>query len=463
MVYRFVHLSDIHFGQERNGTLEVHEDVRNALLMDASELAEKQGKANLVIVGGDTAFQGKPAEYKQAGEWLDQLTKAVKCDAETDVRVVPGNHDCDLSQNSRLALVFHRNIRAGTPKSAYADLEDIGKSAEEANPLLPKLKAYRDFASGYDSDFQSLACPLWTRDFEVADGIFLRLVGMNSVQISEGKDTAGDLILGSTQYVLPEKPHLVYAVILHHPLDWFMDKADAKQYLHSRARLIMVGHEHIPNISKTIDILNQEWLDIYSGATNPPEAGALYQCTYNWIEISLREKAGSHLLAVNIFPRVWAPEQTRFAPDTQRLAGRESAEFEIACPVLKAAAPEVRRATHPDTRTAAASSRPVEPQDDIGPSPSRTTTMDDEAAVAKLKFLFWRYLDWQERLKVLVEADALPSSANQPVPQTMERLALQNARQQGKLAAIWDAMMDYVPQSRRQEILSIRRDLGAVC
>ena len=451
MVYRFVHLSDIHFGQEQNGTLVVHEDVRSALLVDASDLAERRGKAHLVIVGGDTAFQGETAEYKRAGEWLDKLTKAVKCDAETDVRVVPGNHDCDLSQNSRLALVFHGNIRGGTLESAYGDLEDIGRRDEEANPLLPKLKAYRDFASGYDSDFRSLACPLWTRDFEVADGIVLRLVGMNSVQISEGKDRAGDLILGCTQYVLPEEPHLVYAVILHHPLDWFMDKAEAKQYLHNRARLIMVGHEHIPNISKTVDMLNQEWLDIYSGATNPPEPGALYRCTYNWIEISLREKAGSHVLAVNIFPRVWAPEQTRFAPDTPRLAGRESADFEIACPVLKAAAPDARRATNPETPTSAASSPPVEPQDDIGPGPGRTTTMDDEAAVARLRFLFWRYLDWQQRLKVLVEADALPSSANQPVPQTMERLALQNAREQGTLAPIWDAMMDYVPQSKRQE------------
>jgi hypothetical protein len=75
---------------------------------------------------------------------------------------------------------------------------------------------------------------------------------------------------------------------------------------------------------------------------------------------------------------------------------------------------------------------------------------NDEAALAKLKFLFWRYLSWQQRLKVLVQADALPHSADRPVPQTMERLALENAREEGKLAAIWDAMMDHVPEARRQ-------------
>src|SRR5437016_1580697 len=103
MVYRFVQLSDIHFGQERGGSLPPHEDVRHTLLADTTQLAESRGPAHLVIVVGDTAFAGKEVQYKRAGEWLDQLTRAVKC-RENDVRVVPGNHDCDLSQNGRLAL-----------------------------------------------------------------------------------------------------------------------------------------------------------------------------------------------------------------------------------------------------------------------------------------------------------------------------------------------------------------------
>lgn len=448
MVYRFVQLSDIHFGQERDGTLVVHEDVRKMLLRDADEeLTAKRGQAHLVIIVGDTAYAGKEAEYKTAGAWLDQLTKAVKC-RETDVRVVPGNHDCDRAQLSRLASTVHRIIREGTPKSAYADLEDMAKAAEEANPLLPKLRAYRDFAAGYESDFTSVARPLWTKDFPLADGITLRLVGMNSVQVSDKEDHSGKMILGNTQYILPNEPHLVYAVIMHHPLAWYMDKAEAEPYLHNRARVIMVGHEHIPRINKTIDGQKNEWLEIYSGATNPPESGAPYCYAYNWIEISLREKAGSHLLAVNVLPRVWVPEQTRFAADTQRLGGHESAEFEITCPALKPAPTAVGGATSPATTPASSAS--AARGAGSGPATGGPMATDNEAALAKLKFLFWRYLDWQQRLKVLVQADALPPSADRPVPQTLERLALENARQQGKLAAIWDAMMAYVPDTKKQ-------------
>ena len=75
---------------------------------------------------------------------------------------------------------------------------------------------------------------------------------------------------------------------------------------------------------------------------------------------------------------------------------------------------------------------------------------DEEIALAKLKFLFWRHLDWRQRLTVLVQADALPSSADQPLPQTMERLAIDSARQRGKLADIWDAMMPFVPAEKRK-------------
>ena len=30
--YRFIHISDIHFGQEKNGTMVIHEDARKKLI-----------------------------------------------------------------------------------------------------------------------------------------------------------------------------------------------------------------------------------------------------------------------------------------------------------------------------------------------------------------------------------------------------------------------------------------------
>jgi hypothetical protein len=152
---------------------------------------------------------------------------------------------------------------------------------------------------------------------------------------------------------------------------------------------------------------------------------------------------------VTVFPRVWVPEKTRFDPDLQRLGGKEWAEFEIACPSVmveqKAPVATTKSPTLGTGKAATASTFGTKTAGAIG-----DRMANEEEALAKLKLLFWRYLDWQQRLKVLVQADALPSSAAKPVPQTMERIALENARQQGKLPAIWDAMMQYVPEEKRE-------------
>ena len=173
MCCRFVQLSDIHFGQERAGERVFYKDVREHLLLDANALATKRGRANLVLIVGDTAFAGKKSDYEKAGAWLDKLTEAVGCD-QTGVRLVPGNHDCDRTQLNRLSKNIHKVIRDGTAKSAYADLEELSTGNEEANPLLPKLRAYRDFALEYDSDFQSIGRPVWEKDLPLAEGVRLR-------------------------------------------------------------------------------------------------------------------------------------------------------------------------------------------------------------------------------------------------------------------------------------------------
>ena len=77
-------------------------------------------------------------------------------------------------------------------------------------------------------------------------------------------------------------------------------------------------------------------------------------------------------------------------------------------------------------------------------------THDESEQFARLRYFFWRFLDWPERIKVLVEMDILPATTSQPVPQTMERLALDAARDQGKLHDLWSAVMEMVPEGKRE-------------
>lgn len=67
----FVHLSDIHFGQERDGgEVAVNEDAKVRLIDDArAEVRRMEGIAAGVIVTGDIAYSGKQDEYQKAAKW----------------------------------------------------------------------------------------------------------------------------------------------------------------------------------------------------------------------------------------------------------------------------------------------------------------------------------------------------------------------------------------------------------
>lgn len=442
-LYRFVHLSDIHFGQERHGTLVLHNEVRETLLKDCAAMRTQVGQAHGILVAGDIAYAGKRDEYKRATDWLERLTEAVGC-SQTAVYVVPGNHDIDLDEIGHLGKMVHDKIREGSPTSIQADLEGISKGNEASNPLLPKLKAYREFAEQYGCDFESAARPSWQKNFSFGRQHTLCLLGLNTVQVSNKQDLRGNMVLGNTQYIIPQPAdvEVEHVVMLHHPLEWFKDRVEAEQWLYSRARVIMVGHEHIPAIQKILHENKNERLMIASGATNPPETGGRYRYTYNWLEFRLQATDAVPDLVVKVYPRIWVEEHTMFMPDHARLGGDESREFPLACPNFKS-----QLIQHEPAGAAPAAK-----------APERITTEgvapmvgEHDERFARLRYFFWRFLDWRQRLSVLVQLDVLPNTPERPMPQTMERLALNSARAQKKLDKLWAAVMELVPEDKRED------------
>jgi hypothetical protein len=431
--YRFVHLSDIHFGQERNGSLIVHDDARDQLIRDCRVVKDQLGSADGVFITGDVAFGGKPEEYARAGSWIDLLVQAVGCET-IDVRTIPGNHDVDRGRVDRFCQLAHKDLREIDPSQVDGELEAMMKSTEEGNSLLPKLAAYREFASRFDCDFPSVRSPAWKKTYHIGAHHRLVLVGMNSVQVCDGSDAEGRMVLGNAQYVLPEEDNVEYVVLVHHPLHWFRDRANASRYL-KRARVVMVGHEHSLEIKKVQHDIGGEQIEIYAGATNPPETAAGYPFRYNWLEFALEGDQTNSRLRVTTHPRVWDHARTRFGPDYARLNGAASFTTEVACPNF----------------LPAPAAMPTHEAPNMPPVPTVGESMTEHGArdFERLQYYFWTYLDWHERLKALVEVDVLPGTRVQPVPQTFERMALETARKNGKLGVLWDVIMRSVPAEKR--------------
>jgi hypothetical protein len=453
MAHRFIHLSDIHFGQEKHGTLPKHEAVRKALLKDAKQLAETRGAPSRVLVTGDVAFSGKPEQFETAAQWLDELTRSCGC-KEVDVSTIPGNHDCDRNAISAQAKIVYATLRASSPEVAQAQLHDISKDGESASPFLPKLHAYRKFANAYGCDFASAEKPFWTRLLDLPGGIKVRLVGLTSVQVSNDDDALGKMLLGNEQYIFEEEDNVVSVVLLHHPFDWFIDKVEASQYICNRARVILVGHEHSLNIHKTTDHMSgREWLVIYAGATNPAEQELKF--IYNWLEFSCEEKDGVAYLVTEIFPRAWVPERVCFEADRNRIVGgAESIRVEIVCTNVRM----ITANQQVGKQIASGRTSAVSPIAESAGQPEKAqlarkggrAMVKDSAGFDRLRYLFWRHLDWRQRLKVLVDVNALPETADQPLPQILERVALETAAKDvATLHRLWEAVMPLIPAEKR--------------
>ena len=281
----FLHLSDIHFGQETGSRLYIHNDVKEGLVEDVAGFVENEMGFPItgIIVSGDITYSGKESEFQDAGKWLDKLSTAGGC-RQTDVHVVPGNHDIDRDQLPEAARIMLEKIA----KEGDGALDRCLKRDDDREILYKRLSSYRSFAEGY-------GCPLDLSgghagdDFslKLASGRSIRFLGLNSALACSKKDVKGQLLLGAKQRVLRNQPGEALVVISHHPMNWFSDSNDAQKYIRRSASVFISGHEHLP--STTLVGLQKEELvlNISAGATIPPESSSEYSFTYNFLEIWL--------------------------------------------------------------------------------------------------------------------------------------------------------------------------------
>jgi hypothetical protein len=147
----FVHISDIHFGQEkRSGEVVVNNDVKERLIVDAQRELNKLGKypADGMLVTGDVAYAGKFEQYKEAGAWLDKLALAIGC-PKTAIHLVPGNHDIDRRKiGSGLELMLREIGNKGEPL-----LDQYLANSTDRKSMYARFTAYIPFAEAYN-------CPL---------------------------------------------------------------------------------------------------------------------------------------------------------------------------------------------------------------------------------------------------------------------------------------------------------------
>jgi predicted phosphohydrolase len=423
MPLRILHLSDIHFSTKFDDEKIVHGDVRDHLLSDLrDEMVPRLGNIDMVLIAGDVAFSGKRAEYEEAAKWLEDVTSLCGC-KRTDVLMVPGNHDVDRDRVLAATKLIHRRLRTCSTPEANQELVEL--AAQNDGSLTDKLTDYQAFASAYGCHFENPSRPQWDRSFSLANDLQVKFVGLTTVQVCDRDDQKGGLLLGRHQYIIERKPRVEVIVVMHHPPEWIKDRQEACQYLDSRARVHIFGHEHLQEIHCVADANQDTRLVIASGALTPEHARDPYIYRYNILDITLSGTDAEPFLAITVFPRVWNFDDTSFCADRNRLRGRDSATFALPCPQFRLPAVQ-------------------------GSVPALPAPAHEGETIARLGYFFWRYLNWQDQLKVLVEVDVLPNTAQVPRLQAVAHMALERAHAEGKVSQLWNKVMTFVPADKRE-------------
>lgn len=234
----WLHLSDLHFRRSHTYDENV---VLKALLRD---LVEQQVHPDLIVVSGDIAFSGQPAEYDLARRFFDDLLQTAGLGADR-LFVVPGNHDVDRSLISTGAHAISDSLT--DRKRANVLLATPG----DRKLVFARFKAYAAFVKTYlgkerrfdDSRY------FYVQSLDLA-GQQVALLGLNSAWLcASDQDKANGLLIGERQArtALEQAAGASLKIaLLHHPFDCLreFDQNDSAAMLTDGCDFILHGHLH---------------------------------------------------------------------------------------------------------------------------------------------------------------------------------------------------------------------------
>jgi predicted MPP superfamily phosphohydrolase len=353
-VIRLLHLSDIHFRRSDGAELlDVDAAVRTDLLNDVRDLATEVAQVDAIVVVGDIAATGAPAEYARASAFLDEAASIVGCE-RSDVVCVPGNHDVDRGRQAPLHDGLRRLLRTAEPRLAGATLGEVLGDGEAAAVLHEPFAGYNDFALPLGCRVTALE-PVWAPKELDLDGTVLRIRGVNTALTCDGTESdlrlEDRLVLGDVQLAQLAQDHRIVTVLLaHHPPGWLRDAEAVDPWL-ARPHLLLTGHVHALGIVPRPD---GRGVAISSGAVTPDRTEVGWAPAYNVIALAVEDDA----LRVDVWVRCYGADRAGFGPDPRFASphrmrfplGRGSGEMPQ---VARAVAPGPPEALHTERRAQA--------------------------------------------------------------------------------------------------------------
>lgn len=303
---RILLLSDIHF---------IHcEDDENdyrsleTAFVEAMDEVRDSGGLTQILICGDIANKGQESEYQTAEAFLKRVFEHLGCDEkQTQVYVVPGNHDINRNTNMATRLAWRPTLL--DPSKA----DDFIKNAKHVEldtlkMIYSPFSAFHKFANAHSSlDGIAEAIFLNAPNFEfksfrkevelgVLDNYIIKLHCINSALLCDKDDVNDprDMKEGEHKLFIPKSAYnpdtpstTVNISMMHHPHAWFENETALRTEFDRKFKFQIYGHVHTQSISQ--DVEGKSAIRLQVGSLHPGQEGdpELYPPIYNILEIDV--------------------------------------------------------------------------------------------------------------------------------------------------------------------------------
>ena len=231
-----LHLSDIHIRGSLDPILQ-----RSDLIAKAVKDLDFALDQCVVVVSGDIANSGGDTEYMAAHEFLQSLVSSLReglgLATPPPVLVVPGNHDCELTdeQPVRHRLIESLRSHPGRPVEQSVIEECCSVQAN-----------FEQFRATWAPNATVAEGPLYY-EYRLAVGeAAIRFQCYNTAWMSEKQESQGQLLIPIAAMPSPSTEADLAVSTLHHPYNWFTAEAGRalRHRIEKSSDIVLTGHEH---------------------------------------------------------------------------------------------------------------------------------------------------------------------------------------------------------------------------
>ncbi len=279
MRVQIVHLSDIHFRKAGNPVVQVLDQ-----LVQAVNSADPSASLILVVVSGDIAQSGQPAEYRVALQFFgdfNQRLKALRPDARIEYVCVPGNHDCVLPESG---TKLRETLVQGVIPSMQDRKQDKALLAQLTKAQAPYSKFRKQL--GKAGPWNGI-CQTVTIDHA---GKKIQLNLYNTALLSQRDERQGLLHLPVRTFeeqISLARDSALSISVFHHSYLWLESNVavDFRNHIEKTSDIALSGHQHYAHNFYKENSTGERILYIEAGALQDeyfPRKSAFQVLLFDW-------------------------------------------------------------------------------------------------------------------------------------------------------------------------------------